>query len=83
MSECGPTEEDATMPVDPEEELAENIRRFPERYPQSIGGLLPDSNVPPVVNPAGNNISLLEEQVFGENPEEPLDADERAGEFRD
>jgi hypothetical protein len=31
------------MGVDPEEELAENIRRFPENYPKSIGGLRTDS----------------------------------------
>ena len=47
------------MPPDPEEELLELIHRFPERYPLSMGGLREDDDISP-----------LEAQVFGVEPEE-------------
>ena len=44
------------MSVDAEEELAERIRRFPEQYPRSIGGLLPDKPVAIMQDPDVNMI---------------------------
>jgi hypothetical protein len=87
MSECGPTKEDhvARHDDDGEMELQEQIRRFPELFPTSMGGTGPEpkDSDPRLTRP------MPDEEDFGEGDDLGVHAtdngddtfDEREAEF--